>query len=95
MTIKTTVYYKDEIKIFYSYLKSVDIDISKLHREDGPAIESDFYPNEYYINGKLHRIDGPAIIFKDGINQWYYNGIHIKCSSLKEFQQKIKILIFT
>ena len=46
----------------------------KLHREDGPAIES---PNGYkawWINGKLHREDGPAVEYASGDKCWYKNG---------------------
>ncbi len=43
----------------------------KLHRIDGPAVESSFdglYRHEYWQQGEMHRLDGPAfeIIKKDG-----------------------------
>lgn len=47
--------------------------ISKLHREDGPAI---IYPNgseEWYFNGIHHRIGGPAITSQDRVI-WMQNG---------------------
>lgn len=35
-----------------------------LHREGGPAIESDTPgQEEWYVHGKLHREDGPAVVF--------------------------------
>ena len=45
----------------------------KLHREDGPAIESANGTKSWYLNGKLHREDGPAVENSDGTKQWYLN----------------------
>jgi len=47
----------------------------KLHRIDGPAIESLEGIYEWYKNGKLHRDDGPAIEYFDGYKAWYKNGM--------------------
>jgi len=44
---------------------------SRLHREDGPAIEWSNGSKEWYLEGKIHRIDGPALIRNDGYKQWY------------------------
>ena len=68
----TTQYIKiDEYgsKIYYK-----DKEMTKVHREDGPAIE---YANGYkswYINGNRHREDGPAIEWSDGYKSWFING---------------------
>ncbi len=57
------------------YIKS-----GKLHREDGPAVESisgcKSRYKSWYKNGKLHREDGPAIEYNDGYRSWYVNGEH-------------------
>ena len=46
----------------------------KLHREDGPAFESENGYKSWYINGKRHREDGPAIEDTNGGKYWYING---------------------
>ena len=46
----------------------------KLHRKDGPAIESASGSKEWWLNGKLHREDGPAIELPGGTKAWYLNG---------------------
>jgi hypothetical protein len=46
----------------------------KLHREDGPAIESADGTKYWYLNDKRHREDGPAIESADGTKEWYLNG---------------------
>ena len=51
-----TIYYKKGTKI--------------IHREDGPAVETDDGDKYWYINGKRHREDGPAIERYNG--DWYY-----------------------
>ena len=45
----------------------------KLHREDGPAVESYDGSRFWYLNGDLHREDGPAIEYADGSREWYLN----------------------
>ena len=45
----------------------------KLHREDGPAVESPEGTKFWYLNGKLHREYGPAIEHTDGDKSWYLN----------------------
>lgn len=47
----------------------------KLHREDGPAIESVNGDKSWWINGWLHREDGPACEWKDGSKTWYKDGL--------------------
>jgi hypothetical protein len=46
----------------------------KLHRLDGPAVESSIGTNEWYQNGLRHREDGPAVEYTDGHCFWYQNG---------------------
>ena len=45
----------------------------KLHREDGPAIESADSSKSWWLNGKLHREDGPAVEWASGSKTWYLN----------------------
>jgi len=51
-----------------------DREMTKLHREDGPAIERASGHKEWYINGELHREDGPAVVYASGTKAWYLNG---------------------
>jgi hypothetical protein len=46
----------------------------RLHREDGPAVESINGNKEWYCHGQLHRVDGPAIEWYDGDKWWYLKG---------------------
>ena len=46
----------------------------KIHREDGPAVESANGSKEWYLNDKRHREDGPAIEYADGYKSWWLNG---------------------
>jgi hypothetical protein len=46
----------------------------KLHREDGPAVETYDGSRYWWLNGKQHREDGPAIEYADGTRCWYLNG---------------------
>ena len=56
-------------KLYYS-----DREMKKLHREDGPAIESSNGDKTWFIDGKRHREDGPAIEYANGYKAWYING---------------------
>jgi hypothetical protein len=47
---------------------------SKLHREDGPAVEWIDGSKEWFLNGQRHREDGPAVEKVDGSKEWYLNG---------------------
>ena len=47
---------------------------SKLHREDGPAIENANGDKYWYLNDNLHREDGPAIEYANGFKSWNING---------------------
>ena len=69
----------------------------KLHRLDGPAIESCYGYKEWYQNGLPHRTDGPAYEYCNGnkINkQWYYEGKFITDKSQEEFERLIKLKLF-
>lgn len=46
----------------------------RLHREDGPAVESLDGTSEWFFDGKRHRADGPAIQDADGDEEWYRHG---------------------
>ena len=55
-------------KFWYSDKKQ-----TKLHREDGPAVEWADGLKEWYLNDKYHRKDGPAID-NARYEAWYING---------------------
>jgi hypothetical protein len=44
-----------------------------LHREDGPAIETNGHKAWYY-KGLLHRENGAAIEYDDGSKEYWFNG---------------------
>ena len=45
----------------------------KLHRTDGPAIESSDGTKRWYINNQRHRTDGPAVEYTFGSKEWWIN----------------------
>ena len=47
---------------------------TKLHRDDGPAVERPDGSKEWYQHGELHRIGGPAVEHQDGSKEWYQHG---------------------
>ena len=47
---------------------------SKLHRENGPAIEHKDGSKEWFVNGVFHREDGPAASYANGQKLWFING---------------------
>ena len=47
---------------------------NKLHRDDGPAVESSDGDKFWYQNGLRHRTDGPAGVSPGGYKTWYQNG---------------------
>ena len=51
-----------------------DAAMTKLHRTDGPAIESATGAKFWYVNDQLHRTDGPACEYANGSNVWRLNG---------------------
>ena len=67
---------------------------SKLHREDGPAIEYVNGTKIWLLNGKWHREDGPAVEHCDGTEEWYYRDKYINCKNTQEFLKMVKLKIF-
>ena len=63
----------------------------KLHRENGPAVESPNGDKAWWINGKCHRVNGPALEYADGKKVWYINGTRLDCSSQEEFERLMKL----
>ena len=63
-----------KVRVYGDGTKFWDRD-GKLHREDGPAIESSTGTKCWYRDGKLHREDGPAAEDSDGRKYWYRNGV--------------------
>ena len=60
----------DGDKFYYS-----DKEMTKLHREDGPACEFVSGTKFWYRNGNLHREDGPAREWsQDGAKEWWVHG---------------------
>lgn len=58
----------------------------KLHRLDGPAVESEYGDREWWYEGNLHRLDGPAIEWGCGGCSWFINGVHY---TKEEYDKKI------
>ena len=54
-----------------------DKEMTKLHREDGPAIEYANGDKFWYVNGLCHRKDGPAFEYANGGKFWYLNGLSL------------------
>lgn len=50
-----------------------DLDKTKLHRTDGPAVICLDGHEEWWQNGKRHRENGPATIYKNGTKHWWQN----------------------
>lgn len=67
----------DGSKSYYS-----DKKMTKLHREDGPAIERPYGYRAWFINNLRHRVDGPAIEddlmrnFGD-VGSWFIQGSEV------------------
>jgi hypothetical protein len=64
----------------------------RLHRENGPAFETQYGDKHWYYNGKQHRKDGPAIEFSTGASFWLINnkrhrldGPAIECGNSKKW----------
>jgi hypothetical protein len=51
-----------------------DKKMTKLHREDGPAVEYASGSKFWYRDDKRHREDGPAIEWENGTKEWYRDG---------------------
>ena len=58
----------------------------KLHREDGPAVESSTGTKEWWLHGKRHREDGPAIEWADGAKNWFLHGGIVQPETLVDLQ---------
>jgi hypothetical protein len=57
---------------------NIHITDGRLHREDGPALETSDGTSYYFIDGALHRDNGPAICSADPKHcHWYKHGIRI------------------
>ncbi len=44
---------------------------NKIHREDGPAMETTRGDKIWVLNDKIHREDGPAVERFDGTKKWF------------------------
>ena len=49
-------------------------EMTKLHREDGPAVEYVNGSKLWYRDGKYHRENGPAVELPSGSKLWYRDG---------------------
>ncbi len=58
---------------------------SKLHREDGPAVEHSDGDRYWYIEDKLHREDGPAIEMLNGSKLWYIDNVYLSYRNLEHW----------
>jgi len=47
---------------------------NRLHRDDGPAVETAYGEKYWYKHGQRHRDDGPAIEYANGNKHWYKHG---------------------
>jgi hypothetical protein len=64
---------------------------TKLHREDGPAIEAANGAKFWYLNGKRHREDGPAVEHAYGYKEWWLNHKQI---SQNEYERLMRLKAF-
>ena len=46
----------------------------RLHRMDGPALETLNGDKCWYVEGREHRVDGPAVERSDGTKEWWVEG---------------------
>ncbi len=65
----------------------------QLHKLDGPALIYVNGDKSWYKHGRRHRIDGPAIEWKKVV-EWYFEGKKFVCSSQKEFEKHLKLILF-
>ena len=59
--------------------------MTKLYREDGPAVELAGGSKLWYLNGKCHREDGPAMIRNNGKCYWFINGNRVTEQGHRDF----------
>ena len=79
--------YIDYIGTIYYYVDS------KLHRDNGPAIEYSHGEKHWYKNGKRHREDGPAIESACGHKYWYLENKPLtKEALLKQLKLKLRVM---
>lgn len=65
-----------------------------LHNDNGPAVIYSNGDESWFRNDKLHRLDGPAVNWASRYT-WYYHGLELShISSLKEFEQWLRLKIF-
>lgn len=50
-------------------------ELGELHREDGPAIESE-KGKSWFKNNKRHNANGPAVINEWGHQEYWLEGVH-------------------
>ena len=63
----------DELYINSDHYKEWRLN-SRLHRENGPAMERANGTKYWYLNGYRHCEDGPAYESGSGYKEWYING---------------------
>jgi hypothetical protein len=63
-----------------------DKKMTKLHREDGPAIKFQDHDRAevWYKDGKRHREDGPAIFYGNGDAYHYLNDVYVSPAEFKK-----------
>ena len=59
--------------------------MTKLYREDGPAVELAGGSKLWYLNGKCHREDGPAMIRNNGKCYWFINDKRVTEQEHRDF----------
>jgi hypothetical protein len=72
----TKTYYKDK-------------KMTKIHREDGPAVEISCGSKYWVRDGVSHREDGPAIIWADSSESYYLDGYHLTKAEYTRKQAKV------
>jgi len=71
-------------KYYYS-----DKKLTKLHREDGPAVVCWDGTKKWFINNNLHREDGPAVVWSGGRESWYLNNINVSQEEHARLTRKV------
>ena len=60
----------------------------KLHRHDGPAVETGDGHKYWYVDGKQHRTDGPACEWSNGSKWWWVNGKRLTEEKFNRWQEQ-------
>jgi len=63
----------------------------RLHREDGPALESLDGAKSWHKNGYYHRENGPAVEYTDGSKAWCLEGVKYSEKDYKIKMRTIKL----